>query len=132
MTFKTSIPTPTSQKHLRLLMVHKGVSAKREGTQTMDVTVSAPCGTRIALGIDPGMAIVGYAVVVARGSELQLLVCDVITTPAKMPVAERLQHIYTGLSTIVATYKPQEAAIEELFFAKNVRTAMMVGHARGV
>ena len=91
-----------------------------------------PTGSRIALGIDPGTAIVGYAVVMARGSELQLLVCDAITTPAKMPLAERLQLIYTGLSTIVATYKPQEAAMEELFFAKNARTAMTVGQARGV
>jgi crossover junction endodeoxyribonuclease RuvC len=98
----------------------------------MNVTIPAPSGTRIALGIDPGTAIVGYAVVMARGSDLQLLVCDVITTPAKMPLAERLQIIYAGLSTIVATYKPQEAAMEALFFAKNARTAMTVGQARGV
>jgi crossover junction endodeoxyribonuclease RuvC len=108
------------------------MDARREGIFTMDVTIPAPSGTRIALGIDPGTAIVGYAVVMARGCDLQLLVCDVITTPAKMPLAQRLQIIYTGLSTIIATYKPQEAAIEELFFARNVRTAMMVGHARGV
>jgi len=87
---------------------------------------------RIALGIDPGTAIVGYAVVMAKGSELQLLVCDVVTTPAKMPLAERLQIIYKGLSEIIATYQPNEGAIEELFFAKNARTAMTVGQARGV
>jgi crossover junction endodeoxyribonuclease RuvC len=98
----------------------------------MGETIPVPSGTRVALGIDPGTAIVGYAVVMARGSDLQLIVCDVITTPAKMPLAERLQHIYAGLSTIVATYKPQEAAMEELFFAKNARTAMTVGQARGV
>src|SRR5436190_14530803 len=109
-----------------------GKSRTEEGIRIMDVTVPASCGTRIALGIDPGTAIVGYAVVMARGSKLQLLVCDVITTPAKMPFAERLQIIYTGLSTIVATYKPQEAAMESLFFAKNARTAMTVGQARGV
>jgi crossover junction endodeoxyribonuclease RuvC len=61
-----------------------------------------------------------------------MLVCDVITTPAKMVLAERLQLIYSGLSSIIAQYKPQEAAMEELFFAKNARTAMTVGHARGV
>jgi crossover junction endodeoxyribonuclease RuvC len=98
----------------------------------MDAVIPAPPGARIALGIDPGTAIVGYAVVMARGGELQLLVCDVITTSAKLALAERLQLIYEGLSTIVATYKPQEAAIEELFFAKNARTAMTVGQARGV
>jgi crossover junction endodeoxyribonuclease RuvC len=87
---------------------------------------------RIALGIDPGTAIVGYAVVMAQGSNLSLLACDVITTPAKTPLAQRLQTIYAELSNIIATFKPQEAAIEELFFAKNARTAMTVGHARGV
>ncbi|HLI87048.1 MAG TPA: crossover junction endodeoxyribonuclease RuvC [Ktedonobacteraceae bacterium] len=89
-------------------------------------------GARTALGIDPGTAIVGYAVVRARGSDLSLVVCDVITTPAKMPLAQRLQQIYEELSAIIATYRPQEAAMEDLFFAKNARTAMTVGQARGV
>jgi len=92
----------------------------------------ASLGPRITLGIDPGTAIVGYAVVMAQGSDLRMLVCDVITTPAKMPLAQRLQLIYSGLSAIIAEYKPQEAAMEELFFAKNARTAMTVGQARGV
>ncbi len=94
--------------------------------------LSASPATRVALGIDPGTAIVGYAVVMARGSELSMLVCDVITTPAKWPLAQRLQQIYRDLSTIIETYQPHEAAMEELFFAKNARTAMTVGHARGV
>lgn len=97
-----------------------------------DDVFDLPPGARIALGIDPGTAIVGYAVVLAHGSELRKLACDVITTPAGMPLAERLQLIYEGLSKIIATYKPHEAAMEELFFAKNARTAMVVGQARGV
>jgi len=87
---------------------------------------------RIALGIDPGTAIVGYAVVAARGDELSMIVCDVITTPAGMPLAQRLQQIYQRLGEIIATYRPNEAAMEELFFAKNARTALTVGQARGV
>jgi len=100
----------------------------------MDNVLKLPSSSlpRVALGIDPGTAIVGYAIVVAQGSNLRMVVCDVITTPAKMPLAERLQIIYSGLSAIIAEYKPQEAAMEELFFAKNARTAMTVGHARGV
>lgn len=100
----------------------------------MDETLvpPSPSNTRIALGIDPGTAIVGYAIVMARGSELSMLECNVITTPAKTPLAQRLQLIYEGLSKLIATYKPHEAAMEELFFAKNARTAMTVGHARGV
>ena len=89
-------------------------------------------GTRIALGIDPGTAIVGYAVVTARGDELSMIACNVITTPARMPLAERLQLIYQGLVEIIGRYSPQEAAMEDLFFAKNARTAMTVGQARGV
>jgi crossover junction endodeoxyribonuclease RuvC len=88
--------------------------------------------TRIALGIDPGTAIVGYAIVAARGSELSMIACDVITTPATMLLSRRVQEIYTRLSEIIATYRPNEAAIEELFFAKNARTALTVGQARGV
>src|SRR5579884_615545 len=103
------------------------------GTLNNASSSSAPSsGPRIALGIDPGTAILGYAVVAARGSELSMIACDVVTTPAGMPLAQRLQHIYTRLSEIVATYKPNEAAMEELFFAKNARTALSVGHARGV
>ncbi|HET9919151.1 MAG TPA: crossover junction endodeoxyribonuclease RuvC [Ktedonobacteraceae bacterium] len=89
-------------------------------------------GPRITLGIDPGTAIVGYAVVESQGGNLRVHVCDVITTPARMPLSQRLQTIYQGLSEIIAAYHPQEAAMEELFFAKNARTAMTVGQARGV
>src|SRR5713101_6709670 len=74
--------------------------------------------TRIALGIDPGTAIVGYAIVAAQGSELSMIACDVITTPANMPLPQRLQEIYTRLSEVIAAYRPTEAAMEELFFAK--------------
>ena len=94
--------------------------------------VSPPTTLRIALGVDPGTAIVGYAVVSARGDDLSMIACDVITTPARMPLAERFQQIYQGLVEIIGIYHPQEAAIEELFFAKNARTAMTVGQARGV
>lgn len=87
---------------------------------------------RITLGIDPGTAIVGYAVVEARDSQLSMLACDVITTPAGMPLTKRLQSIYSRLTEIIDTYHPHEAAMEELFFAKNARTAMMVAQARGV
>ena len=87
---------------------------------------------RITLGVDPGIAIVGYAVVAARGSELRMIACDIITTTAGSPLPQRLQVIYKRLSEVIATYQPHEAAMEELFFAKNARTAITVGQARGV
>jgi crossover junction endodeoxyribonuclease RuvC len=98
----------------------------------MTMIPQASHGPRITLGIDPGTAIVGYAVIEAQGSTLRMLACDVITTPARTPLSQRLQLIYQGLSEVIATYHPQEAAMEELFFAKNARTAMTVGQARGV
>src|SRR5947209_15832040 len=87
---------------------------------------------RVTLGIDPGIAIVGFAVVAARGSELSMVACDVITTTAGTSLPQRLQVIYKRLSEVIATYQPHEAAMEELFFAKNARTAITVGQARGV
>ncbi|SRR5579883_3152974 len=91
-----------------------------------------PSHQRIALGIDPGYAILGYAVVAAEGNDLRMLVCDAITTPAGMPLPLRLQRIYQGLVEVVNRYQPQEAAMEELFFGRNATTAMGVGQARGV
>lgn len=93
---------------------------------------SPTSSSRIALGIDPGTAIVGYAVIEARGSDLHMIACDVVTTPSTMPMPERLQHIYHRLTEIVTEFRPNESAMEELFFAKNARTALTVGQARGV
>ena len=93
---------------------------------------SGQSATRLTLGIDPGTGIVGYALVAERGSALTLVACDVITTPAKMPLPQRLQRIYHGLLEIIEQYQPQDVAVEQLFFARNVTTAMAVGQARGV
>ncbi len=88
--------------------------------------------THLTMGIDPGTAIVGYALVALKGSTLSLVACDVITTPARMPLPQRLQRIYQGLMELITHYQPQDVAMEQLFFARNVTTAMAVGQARGV
>ena len=88
--------------------------------------------SRIILGIDPGVAIVGYAVVEVRGDALRMITCDVIRTPKGLPLAHRLRNIYQQLTELVSNYHPQEAAMEELFFGRNVSTAIAVGQARGV
>jgi len=85
----------------------------------------------LVLGIDPGTAITGYGLV-EEGDELELIACGVITTPAGVPLPERLLTIHRQLSEVIRRYQPEAVAIEELFFSKNVRTAMSVGHARGV
>src|SRR5260370_42708373 len=87
---------------------------------------------RLVMGIDPGYATLGYAVVGADGNELRMVACDVITTPAGLVLPQRLQRIYERLVVLVNEYRPQEAAMEELFFGRNVTTAIAVGHARGV
>ncbi len=87
---------------------------------------------RLILGIDPGFGRMGYAVVAAAGNDLRLIVCDAIMTPTGQDYSLRLQLIYEELSVIIDRYHPQEAAIEKLFFGKNVSTAIGVAQARGV
>jgi crossover junction endodeoxyribonuclease RuvC len=86
----------------------------------------------LVLGIDPGTAITGYGLVREDDQELALVDYGVITTPAGQPLPTRLQAIYQGLTDVIREHQPQSAAVEELFFSRNVRTALSVGHARGV
>jgi crossover junction endodeoxyribonuclease RuvC len=84
------------------------------------------------IGIDPGTGILGFGVIDAKAGKTTLVTAGVITTPAHTPLADRLEEIYLELTNIIAETKPQYMAIEQLFFAKNVTTAMSVAHARGV
>lgn len=86
----------------------------------------------LVLGIDPGTAITGYGLVHEQDDGLSLVECGVVTTPSSQLLPERLQMIYRGLSDVVRRFEPEEAAVEELFFSRNVRTALSVGQARGV
>ncbi|HHN94469.1 MAG TPA: crossover junction endodeoxyribonuclease RuvC [Anaerolineae bacterium] len=84
------------------------------------------------LGVDPGTAITGYGIVVEEDGELHALTFGVIRTPAGQPLPRRLQTIYRELRALTERWRPETAAVEELFFSTNVRTAMSVGQARGV
>lgn len=87
----------------------------------------------LAIGIDPGTAITGYGLVhQSDAGDLEAVDWGVILTPAKMPIGERLVEIHEALAKILKKHKPQNAAVEALFFQRNVRTAMSVGQARGV
>ena len=88
--------------------------------------------TRRALGIDPGTARLGYAVVDEVRSKLKLLVGGVLETPKSLPMPERLLLLFQELSRIVRETAPTEVAVEELFFAKNTTTIISVGQARGI
>ena len=84
------------------------------------------------LGIDPGIATTGYGLIENKGSNLCLLDYGTVITSPKLSNANRLNMLFNELSKIIKKQKPDEVAIEELFFAKNVKTAMMVSQARGV
>ena len=86
-----------------------------------------------SLGIDPGTATMGWGMVEDDGSGgLQLVDYGAFTTPKELPLGQRLQMLYTGLSDLIARYRPDTAGVEELFFSKNVTTAIAVSHARGI
>jgi crossover junction endodeoxyribonuclease RuvC len=84
------------------------------------------------LGIDPGTGILGFGVIEAERGKAQLVDGGVIRTPAKQDDAERLQTIFEELTDIIVQAKPQVMAVEKLYFAQNVTTAMTVAQARGV
>lgn len=86
----------------------------------------------VTLGIDPGTATMGYGLVRETPQGLSLVDFGVLTTPASMPLPRRLQALYQGLLEIIARHRPAHAAVEQLFFARNARTALVVGQAIGV
>lgn len=84
------------------------------------------------LGIDPGVAIVGYGVIEYNKNSFKVIDYGKITTPAHTSLPKRLKMVYDGMSELVNTFKPDVVSMEELFFNTNVTTAIAVGHARGV
>lgn len=86
----------------------------------------------IILGFDPGTAITGYGVIAQQGNHLKKVTYGAIRTEAKLPMAIRLKEIYGQVGEIIQAYRPDAIAVEELFFNRNVTTALTVGQARGV
>lgn len=84
------------------------------------------------LGIDPGTGIVGFGILDRDGANNELVDAGVIRTPAHTPAHERLLTIYHDLKGIIEQHQPEIMVVEQLFFAKNVTTAMTVSQARGV
>lgn len=89
----------------------------------------------IVLGIDPGTANTGYGVVEGDGPTIgavSLVECGVIRTRPRDPLATRLRDIYEGVVELIERHKPNAICVEDVFYAKNVRTTVVLGHARGV
>jgi crossover junction endodeoxyribonuclease RuvC len=82
------------------------------------------------LGLDPGTAVTGYGVVRSDGPAL--IECGVIRTNARDPLPSRLRDIYDGVRELIDRHAPSVLAVEDVFYAKNVRTTVVLGHARGV
>ena len=86
----------------------------------------------ITLGIDPGFARCGYAFIESKNSVYKIVDCGLIETFQNMEYNQRLKKIYDELNNLIVKYKPENAAIEELFFSKNSKTALKVAEARGI
>lgn len=84
------------------------------------------------LGIDPGVATVGFGVIESDRMQQKMLQYGAITTPAGKPLASRLVQIGDDLTELIGKFQPDEIAIEELFFSKNITTGIAVAHARGI
>lgn len=83
-------------------------------------------------GIDPGSARTGYGCVETDGSRHHLIACGAISSPVRVALPQRLQRIHSGLGRLLAQHRPDCVAVENLFHAKNVKSALVLGHARGV
>lgn len=85
------------------------------------------------LGIDPGTNVTGYGVVdPANGRPGHLIECGVIRTRAKAPLWERLDTLFEGVTQLIDQHEPTALALESVFYSKNIRTTITLGHARGV
>ena len=86
----------------------------------------------IILGLDPGIATIGFGVLEVNNNKYRLIKAGVITTPAHTLLSERLDIIFHDLNEIIRTFKPDVVSIEELFFNTNLTTGISVAHGRGV
>lgn len=88
--------------------------------------------SRTVLGVDPGIARVGYGIVRSQGNQLDLLDYGVIETPKHEAVGQRLQTIHQRLRSLIDQHSPDALVLEQLFFTKNISTGIVVGEARGI
>jgi crossover junction endodeoxyribonuclease RuvC len=85
----------------------------------------------VILGIDPGLQRTGWGVILCEGARVSWIAHGVVAPPAAAPLAERLGFLARGIAEVLETYRPVEAAVEEVFMAKNAQSALLLGHARG-
>ena len=96
------------------------------------ISILMPISKKIMLGVDPGPADTGYGFIIKEGQKLKIITCGSIKTSAKDDFIKRLEIIHQELEKLIKKHKPDVVAVEQLFFCKNVKTALLVGQARGV
>jgi crossover junction endodeoxyribonuclease RuvC len=85
----------------------------------------------LVLGVDPGSIVTGYGLIEKDKGHIRFVDAGAISSPATAPFYERIYEIFRSMSEIMIRYKPEEMAIEDVFFAKNVKSSLKLGHARG-
>ena len=83
-------------------------------------------------GIDPGSERTGYGCIESSGGRHRLIACGILSASARSTFPERLLAIHVGLKALLERHRPECVAVENIFFAKNVRSALKLGHARGI
>jgi len=122
---------PAFRQCLLQIILRPPLQEPRGGTSQTRYTSRVADAFRI-LGIDPGSLVTGFGVLEPRGSRLVLIEAGCIRPRATAPLGVRLADVHRALVEIVERVRPTHAAIEEVFFAKNVKSAIALGHARGV
>ncbi|MFZ7112892.1 MAG: crossover junction endodeoxyribonuclease RuvC [Desulfatiglandales bacterium] len=85
----------------------------------------------LVIGVDPGSMATGYGLIEKKSARMACIHSGAVTSSSKIPFHQRIHHIFLEMVEIMTRYRPQELAIEDVFFAKNVKSALKIGHARG-
>jgi len=83
------------------------------------------------LGIDPGLAATGYGIIISLNNQIELIDYGVIKTSPKDSLAYRLKIIFNGIASLIDEHKPAVFSIEEIFYSNNIKSSLLLGHARG-
>ena len=85
----------------------------------------------LVLGVDPGSQTTGYGLVEKSNDQLTCIHSGHVSPPGKIPFYERIHHIFKAMAEVISRYRPEELAIENIFYAKNIQSSLKLGHARG-
>ncbi|MBW1771465.1 MAG: crossover junction endodeoxyribonuclease RuvC [Deltaproteobacteria bacterium] len=85
----------------------------------------------LLLGVDPGSRVTGYGLVEKKQSRMTCIHAGTIAPPGNLPLYQRIHKIFESMVDLISRYQPAEMAMEDIFFAKNVKSALKIGHARG-